>query len=537
MDELFNAEALKDVIKLAKPLLQELEGWIKLLSEPPYSLLQYSPDLSAVYDRLKSGFGSSPDVLLRWIIVPSCAPHKVLVASIDGLSDTQMVDQDIIAPLLKTTTSPASWGENTITPGHIHSESQWDKIIEALAAGNTLIFAPGFDNVWVVDTVKYRQRSISRPQTELSVRGPEEAFNEVILTQMNQLRQRILDPQLRFHKLTVGTRQHTTVVLAYIEGLANPSLIQTCLNRLEHVKISGHANSTLIAGLIRDHPRSIFPTIRATERVDIACWRLLEGKVVILVDGDPFVLIAPAPLGDFYRTAMDYSGAWYDTSFVRMIRLLGWILGIYFPALYIALTEVNPNLIPSTLLVITLGDHAALPFSPFVEAILMVVIVEVLREAALRLPKPMSTTIGTVGAIVVGTAVVKAGFVSPQIIVVITLTALSFYSVPVYELTGTWRLVNVVMLLVSAVMGILGILLVTLLLIGTLSAMTSFGTPYFEPATPFRRTDWKDYLIRLPWTVLRTRLSAARPLAIVTSQHEKVPEPVHLKRGRANAGE
>ncbi|OLZ11360.1 spore germination protein [Sulfobacillus thermosulfidooxidans] len=537
MDELFNAEALKDVIKLAKPLLQELEGWIKLLSEPPYSLLQYSPDLSAVYDRLKSGFGSSPDVLLRWIVVPSCAPHKVLVASIDGLSDTQMVDQDIIAPLLKTTTSPASWGESTITPGHIHSESQWDKIIEALAAGNTLIFAPGFDKVWVVDTVKYRQRSIGRPQTELSVRGPEEAFNEVILTQMNQLRQRILDPQLRFHKLTVGTRQHTTVVLAYIEGLANPSLIQTCLNRLEHVKISGHANSTLIAGLIRDHPRSIFPTIRATERVDIACWRLLEGKVVILVDGDPFVLIAPAPLGDFYRTAMDYSGAWYDTSFVRMIRLLGWILGIYFPALYIALTEVNPNLIPSTLLVITLGDHAALPFSPFVEAILMVVIVEVLREAALRLPKPMSTTIGTVGAIVVGTAVVKAGFVSPQIIVVITLTALSFYSVPVYELTGTWRIVNVVMLLVSAVMGILGILLVTLLLIGMLSAMTSFGTPYFEPATPFRRTDWKDYLIRVPWTVLRTRLSAARPLAIVTSQHEKVPEPVHLKRGRAKAGE
>ena len=144
---------------------------------------------------------------------------------------------------------------------------------------------------------------------------------------MNQLRQRILDPHLHFKQLTLGSRQHTTVALAYLGGVANPALVATCLERLKSINISGHANATLIAGLIRDHPRSIFPTIRPTERVDLACWNLLAGKVVILVDGDPFVLIAPASLADFYRTSMDYSDAWYDTSFVRIIRLVAWAFG------------------------------------------------------------------------------------------------------------------------------------------------------------------------------------------------------------------
>ncbi len=525
-------EEIPAIIRNSTRLLEELEGWSLLLSESPSALMHYYPNLEGAYYRLKAGLGSSPDVLMRWIIVPACAPEKVLVAFIDGLANSQQVDQDIIAPLLQTTAPPASWGEAVITPGHVHAQTHWDNILHSLAAGNTLVFAPQFDKVWVVDTVTYRQRSIERPQTEISVRGPEDAFNEVILTQMNQLRQRIPDPHLHFQQVTLGTRQHTDVVVAYMEGVANPSLIATCLDRVRGINISGRANATLIAGLIRDHPRSIFPTIRSTERVDLACWNLLAGKVAILVDGDPFVLVAPASLADFYRTSMDYSDAWYDTSFVRIIRLVAWIFGVYFPAIYIALTQVNPNLVPATLLIITLGDHAALPFSPFIEALLMILVVEILREAALRLPKAMSTTIGTVGAIVVGTAVVKAGFVSPQIIVVITLTALSFFSAPVYELTGSWRIINFVMLLISAVLGILGVMVATFFLVGVLMSMTSFGAPYLAPTAPLRLRDWKDYLIRIPWSSIHTHLTISRPLSATWNDTKAVKEPAHLKNSQ-----
>lgn len=419
-----------------------------------------------------------------------------------------------------------------MTPAHITAETRWPHILSALASGNTLLFAPGLSLVWVVDTVTYRERAIDRPQTEISVRGPEEAFNEVILTQMNQVRQRLHDPSLRFHQEVLGQRQQTAVVVAYLADVANPALVDTCITRVQRVEITGHVTATQIAGLIRDHPRSIFPTLRSTERVDLVCWGLLAGKVAILVDGDPFVLLAPAPLADFYRTAMDYSGSWYDTAFVRLIRVLGWSLGVFFPAFYIALTQVNPNFIPAALLVITLGSHAALPFSPFVEVVLMVGIIEILREAALRLPKSMGATLGTVGAIVVGTAVVKAGFVSPQIIVVITITALSFYAVPVYELTGTWRLVNLAMLVAAVTLGFFGMVLLAVLMIGILTRMQSFGTPYFVPYAPLRVSDWKDALIRLPWTAWRTHLTTARASQVSWRTPRPEPEPPHLQHSQ-----
>ncbi len=472
---------------------------------------RYVPDIPAASRRIRMAMGPSPDLILRSLTVPACGSASVLIAYLDSVTDPQVVDHDLIAPLLRTTAPAPTWDQSTLTAGSITGQKAWPGILDDLAAGHTLIFAPGLDHVWSVDTKKYPQRSIERPQTELAVRGPDEAFNESLATQMGQLRRRFRDPALQFQSITVGLWQHEPIMLAYVAGLTNPSLTSLVTARLSRIATGGRANATVVAGLIRDQPRSIFPTIRSTERVDLACHALLEGKVIILVDGDPFVLIAPAPLADFYRTGMDYAGPWYDTSFVRFIRLVGWAIGVYLPGLYIALTEVNTNLLPPALLIMTAGSHAGLPFPPVVEALLMVFVIEVLREAALRLPKTLSVTIGTVGAIVVGTAVVKAGLVSPQMIVVITLTALSFYSAPVYELTGTWRVVNFLMLLAGAVAGVYGLVLVTVWLIGTLIGLTSFGVPYFAPMAPFRAADWRDLLIRVPWTLWRRRLTTAHP--------------------------
>jgi spore germination protein KA len=368
-----------------------------------------------------------------------------------------------------------------------------------------------WNGVWSVDTTKFPARAVEKPHTELSVRGSDEAFNEVVATQLAQLRHRIRDPGLRVQRLTVGTRQHAPVLVTHLAGIANPDVVHQVMTRLQALCLDGQISSSQIAGLIRDHPWSIFPTIRTTERVDLAVDALLKGKVVVLVDGDPFALVVPAVLADFYMTAMDYTAPWYDTSFVRLIRIIGWAMGVYLPGLYIALTEVNVNLLPPPLLILTAGNHAGLPFPPVVEALLMVFVIEVLREAALRLPQMLSVTIGTVGAIVVGTAVVKAGLVSPQMIIVITLTALSFYSVPVYELTGTWRLVNFFMLMAGAIVGVYGLIWVSMWLVATLIGLTSFGVPYFAPMAPFHARDWRDLFIRAAWPALRWRPSVARP--------------------------
>lgn len=490
------------------------------------------PPLEAVPTLLAATFQPSPDLVVRIVEPTGLSPNTVQVAYLATIVDPQLVDQDVLAPLMGTTTTPDQWDRSPITRAPVKRLPTWHAVLDQLAEGWTVLFAPGIDWAWGIDTTKYPSRTVGRPQTELAVRGPDDAFTELLTTQMGQLRQRFHDAALTFHPITLGRYQRTQVVVGFLRGLTNPALVDQMIQRLKAVTIDGRANATVIAGLIRDHPRSIFPTLRSTERVDLATQSLLEGKVVVLVDGDPFVLIAPAPLADFYRTAMDYAGAWYDISFVRLIRLLGWVMGIYLPALYIALTEVNTNLLPPALLILTAGDHAGLPFPPLVEALLMVLVIEVLREAALRLPKALSTTIGTVGAIVVGTAVVKAGLVSPQMIVVITLTALSFYSVPVYELTGTWRIVNAVMLLAGALLGLYGIIWVTMVVVGLLTELSSFGVPYFVPFAPFRANDWRDLFIRQPWNGLRRRLTTARPRGWRRMGSPQTVPPAHLKKGR-----
>jgi spore germination protein KA len=205
---------------------------------------------------------------------------------------------------------------------------------------------------------------------------------------------------------------------------------------------------------------------------------------------------------------------------------------MYLPALYVALTEVNPSILPTSLFIIMQGSSLGQPFPPPVQVILMVLVIETLREAALRLPKPLSATIGTMGAIVVGTAVVKAGLVDPQIIVVMTLTALSMFSTPIYELTSTWRIINFTILAAALVLGMLGIVLVTMLVLVVLMDMQSFGTPYLSPWAPFRWRQWSDGPIRLPWTRLHRRWFGARSIRTLWRRPVSVDLDPHLYKAQ-----
>lgn len=520
------------IITQIQQLTAQLDSWSTQLQEQPQRGSDASfGNVHVAYQRLQAGMGRNSDVSLRYITIPASPRGPILVTSIDGMADTDMLNQGIIQPLLSTKLSPDLWDQGALTPIQITKSTTWPDLIKNLTSGNTLLFAPDLPWAWVVDTAKYPQRAIGRPQTELAVRGPEEAFNEVLMTQKTQVRRRLRTPQLLFHDVTLGKVQQTTVSVAYLEEIANPALVATVIDRVKSINIDGAVTVTQIAGLIRDHPHSIFPTIRQSERVDFAVWRLLEGATLVMMDGDPFVLIAPAPLIDFYRTAMDYSSSWIDTSFVRFIRFSGWLLGIYLPALYVALSEVNPSVLPSSLFVILQGSNAGIPFPPIIQVILMIVVIETLREAALRLPKVLATTIGTVGAIVVGTAVVKAGLVDTQIIVIMTLTALSIFSTPTYELTATWRVINFLILGTALYLGIFGIVLMTMAILVVVIDMQSFGTPYFAPWAPFRMRDWVDAIWRLPWTNITRRLTIFRSLRPTWRKPATVSRKPHLRKG------
>lgn len=529
----FSPQGIHDIEMVSAKLGNELESWTAVLRQNAAAgPSTYVPNVPAAYHRIKAGMGRNSDVWLRYLNVPACPEGPILVAAVDGITNSTILDQNVLAPLLKTNRAPSQWDQGAVDPLSVDASSDWFKILESLAAGKTLIFAPGLPHVWMIDTTKYPARSVDRPQTELAVAGPEEAFNEALTTQKAQVRHRIHSPNLLFMDYTVGATQQSTVSVAYLEHLANPALVTTVIERVKAMEVDGVMTSTQIAGLIRDHPRSIFPTVRHTERVDLAVWRLMQGAVLVMLDGDPFVLMAPSPLIDFYRTAMDYSSSWIDTSFVRGIRFLGWILGIYLPALYVAMVEVTPTILPTQLFIITQAASVGLAFPAVFQVFLMILVIETLREAALRLPKPLSTTIGTVGAIVLGTAIVKAGLVNTQIIVMTTLTALSLFSTPVYELASTWRVVNWLMLGAATFLGIVGIVLLTVGLIAVLVDMKSFGVPYFEPWAPFRVADWYDAIWRYPWTMITRRATGPRPRQKIWRNPQPVDTNPRLKKGR-----
>ena len=494
--------------------MTDLDQRLRELSRHLDQLLDATPafptDIADIRQRLARGIGSSADVRLVSVTVPGTG-NLVLVAYIDGLVDSQRLAEAVLRPLEQTTTPARSWQHTALASAGVKSEDRWSEVLNDLAQGSTLVFVDGLTHAWVADTVKYVQRDVTRPQTELAVRGPEQAFIEVLAVQKTQLRQALSSAALRFTDLQVGRTVQSAVAVAHLAGVTNPSLVDTVVGRIQQIDVAGISTATQIAGLIRDHPRSIFPTIRATERVDVVTWHILQGGAAILTNGDPFVLLAPAPLVTFYRTAMDYSTSWADAVFTRLIRLISWGLGLYLPALYVALAEVNPNLLPTSLFIMMQGGHSGLPFSPLLEIVLMIVVIEVLREAAIRLPKFLSTTIGTVGAIVVGTAVVRAGIVDAQIIVMMTLTALALFATPTYELTGAWRLIGFLLLVGAATLGILGIVLTTVAVVAVVMDMKSFGVPYFAPGAPFRGGDWSDSVWRAPWTLVRNRRTEARP--------------------------
>ncbi len=417
--------------------------------------------------------------------------------------------------------------------GQTSTSTDWEAITDAVTQGKTVVCLPDDPDAWLVDTAQIPHRGIDRPETELAVRGPQEAFTEVLGLQLSQVRHRLRSPHLIFEQRMIGARYPHAAAIGYLDDVVNPALVEAVRERLGRIPSDTVQHGSMVASYLRDHPGSLLPTVRHTERVDLIVWHLLQGKVAVFVDGDPSVLSMPATLCDFYRTSDDYTTPWYNATFIRFIRWLAWAFGIYLPAVYIALTEVNPDLVPPPLVILTAGSHTGLPFTPIVEVMVMILLIEILREAALRLPKMLSTTIGTVGAIVVGTAVVKAGFVSPQIIVVMTLTALSFFSAPVYELTGTWRLVGWAMLLAAFIYGIYGIILATIGLSIKLVTETSFGVPYLTPLAPFRAVDWMDALWRAPWTRFAHRPTAGRPLdATWNPGPDHLPGETSLRRGQ-----
>ncbi|KQB91955.1 Spore germination protein GerQA [Geobacillus sp. PA-3] len=352
----------------------------------------------------------------------------------------------------------------------------------------------------LVKAQKTLERALTVPEVEFSVVGPKESFIESLETNLFLLRKRIPIDRLTVKMTTVGTLSKTKVAVVYIDGIANPDNVQTVLQRIEEVEFDEIIDSSYIVQIISDNRHSPFPQLLDTERPDRVAAVLAEGKVAIMVDGSPHVLIGPTTLVEFFSSFEDYFLNWTVASFFRLIRLFSVTFSILITPMYVATLNYHYELIPKDLLGTLITSRREIPFPPILEVLFLELTIELLREAGARLPTKVGQTIGIVGGIVIGTASVEAGLTSNVLLILVALAALASFTTPVYKIGNTIRLMRFPFILFAEIWGLLGVAFCFCIIVTHLLYLTSLRRPFLSPLYPPRWRDLKDALVRLPFT-------------------------------------
>ncbi|MDF2986245.1 MAG: gerBA2 [Eubacterium sp.] len=383
-------------------------------------------------------------------------------------------------------------------------------VVDSVLTGAAILLVNSSKEALIINSRKWESRGIEEPQTESVVRGPREGFTENINVGLALIRRKIKDPDLCIENFKIGDRSKTQVSIVYLKNVANQKLIDEISIRLKRIKIDAILESGYIEQFIEDAPYSIFSTVSNSEKPDKVAAKILEGCAAILVDGTPFALVAPMLFLSGFQSSEDYYSRPFFTSFIRTIRFLSFIISILAPATYVALTVFHQELIPTQLLISIAAGREKVPFPAVLEAFLMLIIFDILREAGLRLPRPIGQTVSIVGAIVLGQAAVEAGLISPIMVIVVATTAIASFVVPPQADAGT--ILRYLYLILAGVGGGFGIIMGLLITLLHLSSLRSFGTPYLWPIAPVNFSSLKDVFIRMPlWKLL------TRPKAIIWS--------------------
>lgn len=481
----------------------------KHMTEHIEETIQYVSDL----------LGDNDDFIIRRFKVMGSVPAVIIYFS----HMTNMAQQDVLKPFMtianRRETAPLQ-GEQLrqmllddfLYPSDGVTEKKWSMLIEGLLGGRTLIHVQGMEEGFLFDTRNIDKRSIDQPQTEQVIRGSREGFIEVMCTNIALMRYRLQTADFTVKTMKIGRLTRSTVSICFIKGIVNPALVEEVNKRLSMIDIDGIMDSGYLEQFIQDNHFTPFPQIQNTERPDKAVANLMEGRVVILVEGSPIALILPAVFTQFYQTAEDYNERFIVMSFIRMARLLALMFSLIFPALYVAIISFNPELIPTEFAVAVSGGRAGVPFPSVIEVLLMEASMEVLREATIRLPQQVGGALSIVGVLVVGQAAVSAGFVSPITVVVIALATIGSFATPAYNAALALRLLRFPLIMAAGIFGLYGVMVGLIFVANHMLSLRSFGVPYLSPIVPMDGQGMKDSLVRAPLWWMKSRPVTLHPL-------------------------
>ncbi|MCM0759792.1 spore germination protein [Sporomusa sphaeroides DSM 2875] len=451
---------------------------------------------------------------------------EVIAAAVEGLSDKKLIDTVVIRPLISTekellSVNPTEFERlvsNVIPGNQVTIVSEFSKISAGLLNGDTAIFINGMNAAILVDTRGGESRGPERPQIEATIRGSQVAFTEGIRTNTGLIRSNMRSNDLVTEMVEIGEQSITLCAIMYLQSVANKQLIAEVKKRVQSIKVDHVAGSGALELSICDHPLIPLPQALSTERPDRVVSHLAEGRVAIIVDGDPFVLIVPFQFFGFFHTSEDFNIQTFLASFSRIFRLGGVFLACTLPGTYLAISYFHPEALPTDLVLAIAGARERVPFPAIIEVLLMELSFELIREAGARIPGVLGSTIGIVGAIIIGQAAVTANLVSPISVVIVAVTGLASFTIPDYRVSLAIRIARYLYILIGYSIGLVGIAIGILSSLGVLTFMKSFGVPYTAPVAP-KTTPGFDTVFRGP-----VYLQERRPDELNTQVKYRQPE-------------
>ena len=488
------------------------------------------PSIDVNLEYIKSKFNSSinSDIKIRQFdLIARNKLYKAFVLYIDGMSDSKAINRFILYPLMLKNKSNTSEASETMVSSAVASNitvkrvkkfnlidyinscliphndvtkmKKFEEIITSVNLGNCALFIDTIDTCFVCDVKGYEKRTIDSPKNEIVIRGSHEAFVENLRTNTSMLRRLVNNENLIIEDTSVGIVSKTKCAICYLKDIANTELVNEVKHRVNNLDLDYIISSGQLEELIKENSKSSLPEVISTERPDTAASSILEGKVVVIVNGTPIVLIAPCTFFDLLASPEDRNINFTFANLLKIIRFIACIISVLLPGIYIAITNFHEELIPTELLFSIISSRQAVPLSIELEIILMEIAFELIHEAGIRVPAPIGSTMGIVGALVLGDAAVSANIVSPISIIIVAITGLSSFVIPNFSLEFHFRILRFGFIFLGAIFGFLGIAIGIFIYFGILSEYTSFGISYLAPYVPVMKIYDDGYFLEPIW--------------------------------------
>ncbi|WP_202709516.1 spore germination protein [Sporosalibacterium faouarense] len=462
-----------------------------------------SSSLKKNIDNIRKTFGDSDDLQIRKI--PGGSVYNFVLIFIDGLVKEDDLNEFILKYFSFKNKESTSFKEIIINSNlpvtSIHEVQDYSDIIAHILNGLSILMIEGSNTAYALDYICFNKRSITDSNLEKNLRGPREAFIEDIKTNLALLRKRIKSRNFQVDKLTIGSRTNTDVAIVYIRDIVNLDIVNEVKSRLVNINYDDVQDSTYLAHLISDNPITIFPLMAPTEKPDKVSSSLLNGRIALLSDNSPTAILLPSVFTDFLHVQDDFYERFYSAFASRVIRYIGAFLAVFSTPIYIALTAVNVDMLPTKLAIPFSQVRYVVPFPLIVEALIMEITLEVLREAGLRIPNPIGPAISIVGGLVVGQTAVNAGLISPFLTIIVALSAIGSFTVTSVDLVTSLRIIKFLFIISSGVFGLFGLGASVSLLIIHSCSLTSFGVPYLAPFSETSIKDAFNSIFRKPFII------------------------------------